>query len=128
MIRHKSESEVGSAKTAVPLPGPQLNLASWNAASISPTFPSIARSKPFAKIFQTLGRTELSSRLLKNCLEQAISLLVCNIFECEAVFVSLFSRRQAPHLGVSAPGRDTTARTYCAGTAAAIRFRMRTRL
>ena len=68
------------------------------------------------------------SRLLKNCVEQAIPVLVRVIFECWAVFRVVFSRCRAPQVVVSAPFRDTTARTYSAGTVAAIRFRMRTRL
>ena len=46
--------------------------------------------------------------------------------------MSLFSGRFpcccAPKLSVSASCGDTTARAYCAGTVAAIRFRMRTKL
>ena len=67
------------------------------------------------------------SRLLKNWAGRAISDLVCVIAECWAFWGWFFALPSAP-VGVSALCRDTSARTYCARTAAAIRFRMRTRL
>ena len=71
---------------------------------------------------------QTSSRLLKNCVGQAISVLACVIFECWRFFASFFRAAERPMWSFQRRCRDTTARTYCAGTAAAIRFRMRTRL
>src|ERR1700686_2484429 len=67
------------------------------------------------------------SRLLKNCVEQQFLSLFAAFSSAERFFALFFALPSAP-CGVSAPFRDTTARTYCAGTVAAIRFRIRTRL
>ena len=67
---------------------------------------------------------EIASRPRKNCVQREISAF-CESFCCvERDFFALL----APHACVSGARRDTTTPTYCAGTAAAIRFRMRTRL
>ena len=67
------------------------------------------------------------SRLLKNCVEQQFLSWFAAFSSAERFFALFFALPSTP-CGVSAPFRDTTARTYCAGTVAAIRFRMRTRL
>ncbi len=64
------------------------------------------------------GKIVLSERFLPS---------LCRFVSLERLFAGIFVL-SAPRVCVSAPCTDTTARTYCAGTAAAIRFRMRTRL
>ncbi len=60
--------------------------------------------------------------------ESAASVFVCFIFQDVRRFFGRFFRAAVPQVGFGAPFRDTTTWAYCAGTVAAIRFRMRTRL
>src|SRR5258708_40106437 len=69
-----------------------------------------------------------TSRLLKNVWDKQFLSPFASFSSAERFFASLFSRCRAPHVVVSAMFRDTTARTYCAGTVTAISVRMRTRL
>jgi len=70
---------------------------------------------------------ERPSRVLKNCVEQQFLSSFTAFSSAERFFALFFALPCAP-CGVSAPCRDTTARTYCARTAAATRFLIRTRL
>ena len=76
-----------------------------------------------SSLFQSLE----PNRLLKKCVERAISVLVCLIFSAGRPFASCFRAAERPMWSLPRSS-DTTARTYGAGTAVAIRFRMRTRL
>jgi len=80
-----------------------------------------------AKLLNELSKQSFS-RLLKNRAGRAISSFGVShsgAFECLS---RDFSCYRAPERSVSAPFRDTTARTYYVGTTLRIRFRMRTRL
>jgi hypothetical protein len=78
------------------------------------------------------GRTRSShlipSRLLKNWVEGANFLFLDDRFLCCEFISYRFSCSCASQLAFAAPWRDTTAQTYRAGNAAAIRFRMHTKL
>jgi hypothetical protein len=54
-----------------------------------------------------------SSRLLKNCVEQQFPSSLAAFSSAERFFALFFALLSIPS-GVSAPCRDTTARTYCA--------------
>jgi hypothetical protein len=60
--------------------------------------------------------------------------LSAQFLSASALFVILraafvpFAVLQTPQVAFPAAGKDTAARTYCEGTAAAIKLRMRTRL
>src|ERR1700676_5642115 len=76
----------------------------------------------------SIVNAEETSRPLKNWVERANCLFLDDRFFVLCVYFGLVFVLLRVPVGLCSASRDTTARTYCAGNAAAIRFRMRTRL